>query len=131
MSTQEVTTKATLDKKGWVIFIITLITSLSLLISGIVIATKTLQPGVEKTKSVSPYTYYSYNFKPDYTDSYFIYVDGAEVAWVEDSDGYSVSLDPSTDSYYWDNRYTVSLYEGETYTIWLYSNDRSMTILVE
>ena len=131
MLAPEETTKVKLDEKGWSILIITLITSLSLLISGIVVATKSLQPGVEKTKSVSPYTYYSYNFKPDYTSIYYIYVDGAEVDSVEDSDGYSMGLDRSTDSYYWDHRYTVYLYEGETYTILLYATDRSMTILVE
>ena len=57
MLAPEETTKVKLDEKGWSILIITLITSLSLLISGIFVATKSLQPGVEKTKSVSPYTY--------------------------------------------------------------------------
>lgn len=124
-----------LTKAGAVTLVFTLIFSVLFIVLGIVNLTGDESSGGDTYKvyanssrhiSVDEYEYYDLEFKPNYSGTYTINLDGAYISYIENDYGNRVSYNSKSSSSY-DYSYSAYLYSSYTYTIRIYAVRPSVT----
>ena len=143
--------KKGLDKKGKLIFLISMIVAAIFFVSGIVVLTLSgsgnnventgnnventgieLKLNEQRRFSVEEYDTASFEYTPSKSAYYTLTVSGGGLRRVEKPNGTAISISPISVNEYGDtNRYEVYLLSGTTYTFDVYATSRFITLKLE